>query len=120
MRRFFLSRLFNAASLSCHLSSRGVVVIVVSSVVNGQGRFDGVICRPEPSLSSSYITSLSALDVVVVVVVVVMSSRTDPDDDVVDVTWFSALDVVEIMALSLSSSFVVCGVVVVMSLLLSL
>ena len=30
------------------------------------------------------------------VFVVIMSSRTDPDDDAVDVTSFSALDVVEI------------------------
>ncbi len=30
------------------------------------------------------------------VIIGVVSSRTDPDDDVVDVTWLSALDVVEI------------------------
>ncbi len=34
------------------------------------------------------------------VITVVVSSRTDPDDDVVDVTSFSALDVVEIKLLS--------------------
>ncbi len=43
-------------------------------------------------------SSLSALDVVEIkikdiIVVVVVSARTDPDDDVVDVTSFSALDV---------------------------
>ena len=39
---------------------------------------------------------LSLHHVLVLVFVVVVSSRTDLDDDVVDVTSFSALDVVEI------------------------
>ncbi len=46
---------------------------------------------------------VAAFVLLLIVVVVVESSRTDPDDDVLDVTSFWALDVVELKKSLLSS-----------------